>query len=268
MIVILVVVFLLLLYVLSTIGRVGHSELQEFRKYVFAHRGVHDRFVPENSMEAFKRAKEAGYGIELDVHLLADGNLAVIHDSLLNRTTGMDGYVEDLTTDQLNKYQLGETNETIPELQKVLDFLAGETPLIVELKCFHDNYELLCNAACKMLDDYNGFYCMESFDPRCVYWLKKNRPDILRGQLTENYYKSKQSVLPWLLKFVLKNQMLNFLTRPDFVAYRYRDRKTISNYLCRKLWGIQGVTWTIQNHLEFDMAVKEGWVPIFEGFLP
>ena len=108
---------------------------------------------------------------------------------------------------------------------------------------------------------------MESFDPRCVLWLKKHRPEIIRGQLAENYYKSKNIRLQWYFKFLLTNQMLNFVTRPDFIAYRFADRKdTLSNYLCRAQ--MECVTWTITSQEEFDTAVKEGWLPIFEGFRP
>ena len=62
--------------------------------------------------------------------------------------------------------------------------------------------------------------------------------------------------------------MLNFLTLPDFVAYKYKDRKTISNTLCRRLWGIQGVSWTLKSQKEYDTALTEGWIPIFEDFCP
>lgn len=268
MTVILIVIVLLTLYLFSTIGRTGHKGLQELRGWSYAHRGLHGRGVPENSMEAFRRAKEAGYGVELDVHLLADGNLAVIHDARLKRTTGAEGLIEDLTTQQLKNYRLEDTEETIPEFREVLELFAGQAPLIVELKCERNNYAALCETACRILDSYDGIYCMESFDPRCVYWLRKNRPDIIRGQLTENYFAAPNSKLPWYLKFVLRNQMLNFLTLPDFVAYKYKDRKTISNTLCRRLWGIQGVSWTLKSQKEYDTARTEGWIPIFEDFCP
>jgi len=130
------------------------------------------------------------------------------------------------------------------------------------------NVTQLCETACKMLDNYSGIYCVESFDPRCIYWLRKNRPDIIRGQLTENYFASATSKLPWVLKLILRHQVLNFLTQPDFIAYRYSDRKTISNTICRKLWGAQGVSWTLITKEEYDTAVSENWIPIFENFLP
>lgn len=264
----LIIVIFLLIYALSTICRTGHQGLPKLRGWAYAHRGLHGDGVPENSMEAFRRAKSAGYGVELDVHLLADGNLAVIHDAKLERTTGKDGVVEDLITEQLQDCYLEGTGETIPQFREVLELFAGKIPIIVELKCERSNYAELCAAACDMLDDYDGAFCMESFDPRCIYWLRKHRPDIIRGQLTENYFSSPDSRLPWYLKFVLANQMLNFLTLPDFVAYRYKDRKTISNSLCRKIWGVQGVSWTLKDRNEYDTACSEGWLPIFEGFEP
>ena len=267
-VIIIIIILLLTLYVLSVMGRTGHQGLSALRGWAYAHRGLHGNGVPENSMEAFRRAKAAGYGVELDVHLLADGNLAVIHDSMLARTTGAQGCIEDLTTRQLKDYHLEGTQETIPQLGEVLKLFAGDAPLVVELKAVKDNVDALCEAACRMLDGYHGAYCVESFDPRCVYWLRKNRPDIIRGQLTENYFATKGSKLPWILKFALKNQMLNFITMPDFVAYRYKDRKTLSNFICRKFWNVQGVTWTVKNREEFDTAVSEGWIPIFEDFCP
>ena len=143
--------------------------------------------IVDNDEDGWPTALQHGYGIELDIHLLKDGNLAVIHDSLLNRTTGLPGRIEDLTTEQLKDYRLEGTDETIPEFMDVLTLYNGKAPLIVELKVSGNNYAKLTETACRMLDSYKGVYCLESFDPRCLLWLKKNRPDIIRGQLTENY---------------------------------------------------------------------------------
>ena len=269
MIILLPILVLGCLYVFSTRCRSNHPYIQNLRGWAYAHRGLHGADgVPENSMKAFKMAKEAGYGIELDVHLLADGNLAVIHDASLKRTTGADIYIEDLTTEQLDDYFLEGTNEKIPIFQRVLDLFSGEAPLIIELKAERNNCAKLCKTVCDTMDSYTGPYCIESFDPRCILWLKRNRPDIIRGQLAENYFASAKSKLPWVLKLVLSFQMENFLTVPDFVSYRFRDRRNLSNFLCRNLWKTQGVTWTIKSKEDFDTAVKENWLPIFEGFRP
>ena len=258
---------LLLLYALSTMCRKGHAGLKALQGWGYAHRGLHDADLPENSMGAFRAALENGYGIELDVHLLKDGGLAVIHDASLKRTANADVQIEDLTTEDLCKYSLGNTAETIPTLQQVLDLFAGKAPLIIELKTQQGNHALLAETVCRTLESYKGPYCIESFDPRCIAWLKKNRPHIIRGQLSENFV-PKKGKLPFILRFVLTHQMENFLLLPDFIAYKFADRKTLGNTLARKLWGAQGVTWTIKNQQDYDTALAEGWLPIFEGFRP
>lgn len=265
--VIIAIILLALLYVLMLRGRTGHKGLPALRGWYYAHRGLHSEGVPENSMAAFRAAKNAGYGVELDVHLMKDGTLAVIHDHSLMRTAGADVQIEDLTCADLDNYYLEGTQERIPLFSEVLELYAGEAPLIVELKPTTKNHAALCKAACDMLAGYKGAYCVESFDPRCVAWLRKNRKEIIRGQLTENFFRS-SSKLPAVMKFLMKYNFFNAATHPDFIAYRFADRKNISNFLCRKLWGLQGVTWTIRTKEDFDTAVAEGWIPIFENFKP
>ena len=262
-----ILLLLAALYCLAVQGRTGHPALNTIRGWSYAHRGLHGEGIPENSMAAFLAAKKAGYGVELDVHMLADGNLAVIHDSQLRRTTGRPGRVEDLTTAQLEEYFLENTDETIPEFRQVLELFDGKVPLVVELKPVGGNHEALTEAVCGMMESYRGIYCMESFDPRCLIWLKKHRPDIIRGQLSENYFASKNVKLPFLLKWLLSENLGNLITKPDFVAYRYRDRfSTLSNLICLK--HLPCVSWTVKTQEEFDIAVKEGWTPIFENFRP
>lgn len=263
-----VIAILFALYTLSVRGRTGHEGLAKLRGWSYAHRGLHSSGIPENSMAAFRAALEGGYGIELDIHLMADGNLAVIHDASLKRTAGADVRIENLSTNDLPQYRLEDTCEQIPTFSQVLELYAGKAPLIVELKPEKGNYAALAQAACDALENYSGAYCIESFDPRCIFWLKKNRPQVIRGQLSENYVRNKRSPLPFGLKFALTHQLENFLTQPDFVAYEFHDRKTLGNFLVRKLWGVQGVTWTINTQADYDQAVKEGWLPIFEGFNP
>lgn len=263
----LILFFLGILYVCSVGGRKGHPGLKALLGWSYAHRGMHSEGIPENSMAAFRAALEHGYGIEFDLHLLKDGNLAVIHDSLLKRTTGCDGRIEDLTTEDLKHYHLEGTAETIPTFRELLDLYNGKAPLIVELKPVNGNHAALSEAACKMLEHYDGVYCMESFDPRCVYWLKKNRPQIIRGQLAENFFRS-TSNLSAPLKFIMTHSLSHFLTRPDFTAYKFADRKNLSTVLCRNLHGIQGVSWTLRTTADYDTAVREGWIPIFENFIP
>lgn len=268
MVILIVIGVLFLLYVFSLMGRRGRPEMQELKQWYYAHRGLHRQGVPENSMAAFREALDAGYGIELDVHLLKDGSLAVIHDSDLKRVTGQEGFVEDLTAEDLSRYHLLGTEETIPEFRQVLELYQGKAPLIIELKSWKGNHAALAQRVCREMEGYEGLYCMESFDPWCVAWLRRHRPDIIRGQLSENFLRSDSGSNPWILRFIVTFCLENFLTRPDFLAYNFRDRKNPSVFLCRKLWGMAGVSWTIRSQEDFDKAVGEGWIPIFEGFLP
>lgn len=269
MIPVLIAIFLLaVLYVLSLRGRTRHPLLRRLRKWKYAHRGLHGNGIPENSMAAFRLALENGYGMELDVHLLADGNLAVIHDASLKRTAGVDIRIEDLTTEQLPEYRLEGTYQTIPTFQQVLDLVDGKVPLIVELKPENGNHAELTKTACDMLSAYGGLYCIESFDPRCIRWLKKNHPEIVRGQLAHNSLREDKGKVPFILRFLMTNLLSNFWNVPDFVAYRYCDRNRLSVRIARKFWKIQGVSWTLKTQEEFDTAVQENWIPIFEGFKP
>jgi len=263
-----ILIILALLFILSMGGRTGQNGLEALRGWRYAHRGLHGNGIPENSMAAFRKALEGGYGIELDAHLLKDGNMAVVHDSSLLRTTGKDVLIEDLTAEDLKDYPLEGTSETIPLLTQVLELYAGKAPIILELKSAKGNHAALTQTACELMENYDGVYCVESFDPRCVAWARKNKPHILRGQLSENYFRSTKSKLPIYLKLVLSNHLLNFLTQPDFIACRYSDRNLWTTRLCRKLWGLESVTWTVQSQEELDAAEKEGWISIFEGFTP
>lgn len=263
-----VIVILFALYLLALTCRRNGAGWEALEGWSYAHRGLHGEGAPENSMAAFRKALDAGYGIELDLHLLADGNLAVIHDSLLNRTTGQAGRVEDLKTEDLKKYTLEGTEETIPEFSQVLDLFGGKAPMIIELKAEGGNHAALAETACKMLEGYQGPYCIESFDPRCLMWLRKNKPQILRGQLAENFFRGKNDLSDGL-RLVLTNLLMNFLTCPDFIAYHFGHRKTtLSVDFCKKLWGCKMVAWTLRSREDYDQAKEEGWIPIFEGFRP
>lgn len=263
-----ILLILYALYLLALMCRRNAAGWDKLEGWNYAHRGLHGEGVPENSMAAFRKALDSGYGIELDLHLLADGNLAVIHDSLLNRTTGQAGRVEDLKTEDLKNYPLEGTDETIPEFSQVLDLFQGKAPLIVELKPESGNQAALAETACKMLEGYQGPYCIESFDPRCLMWLRKNKPQIIRGQLAENFFRGKNDLSDGL-RLVLTNLLMNFLTRPDFIAYNFAHRKTsLSVWLCEKLWGSKMVAWTLRAKEDYDQAKQEGWIPIFEKFQP
>ncbi len=270
LIVFLILVLLAGLWLLSFRGKRSDADFHGLAKYHYAHRGLHnsDAGVPENSLLAFRKAVEQGYGAELDVHLSKDGRLVVIHDESLLRTAGVKRKVCECTTKELRSYFLEETGEPIPFLEEVLPLFAGKTPLVIELKPHAKNHAALAEATCKLLDQYPDLeYCIESFDPRAIFWLKKHRPEIIRGQLSSNFMKDR-SGLSAPLAFLLTNLMCNFLTVPHFVAYRFSDRRNLCLRLCRKLWGVQEFSWTVTSPRRAKKLRREGCILIFEDFNP
>ncbi|MFR0902878.1 MAG: glycerophosphodiester phosphodiesterase family protein, partial [Anaerovoracaceae bacterium] len=190
--------------------------LQELLKHRYAHRGFHRKpAVPENSMDAFKRAVLNGFGIELDIHLTKDGKLAVIHDASLKRTCGADLNIEEITLKRQKYFSRKARSHS--DFDHVLKLIDGYVPLVVELKVEGGNEAELCERALRSLDRYDGLYCVESFDPRAIMWLRRNRPDIVRGQLAGALKKDGFSISS-AADFMLRNLWVNFLGKPDFVA--------------------------------------------------
>lgn len=258
---------LLGLWCLALRGYRDRGLWKHMRTCRYAHRGLHNEERPENSVAAFRAAAEAGFGAELDVHLTRDGRLAVIHDSLLRRVCGREGRVEDLTAAELKSCRLCGTAETIPLLEEVLPLFVGKGPLIVELKPVNGNHARLARETCALLDRFPVDFCMESFDPRALLWLRRRRPDILRGQLVQDFFREPGGVAP-PLRFVLTNLLGNFLTRPDFIACKFRDRNRLAFRLCRRVWHVPEFSWTIRSPGDLKTAESRGASCIFENFLP
>ena len=249
-------------------GRVGHPKLELLRSYRYAHRGFHDKpQVPENSLAAFRRAIERGFGAEFDVHITKDGQLVVFHDSTLIRCTGAEGVLEDCTLEELRKLRLEGTDEQIPTFDEVLELFEATTlPLIIELKTYQGNHLPLVQKVVERLDSYKGDYCIESFDPRAIQDLRKLRPDTVRGQLASDF-RAEPEEAPKGTAGLLTDLKLNVLSRPDFVAYNfiYKDNPAFKDAVKR---GIQGVAWTIRTPEDLKEAESLGYIPIFEKFDP
>ena len=251
-------------------GRRSQPGWEKLLDWRYAHRGLYDNDagIPENSLAAFRRAAEAGFGAELDVHLTADGQLAVIHDSDLQRVCGRAGKVEELTCAELSRLRLLGTEEGIPLLPDVLPLFAGVAPLIVELKPIRGNEPELAGKVCALLDTFpNLDYCLESFDPFAILWLRKNRPELIRGQLSQNFLRD-QDRPKFLVSFLLSTLFSNAWTRPDFIAWRWQDRKSPFRTLCCRGYRIQSVYWTLTGPEQLLSAEREGALGIFEGFRP
>ena len=141
------------------------------RRLPVAHRGLHGQF-PENSIPAFRAAAEAGYAIETDVRLSADGVPVLIHDADTLRMTGTAGKVSDLTLKQLQALRLGGSAEHIPTLAELVPLLAASgTPLLLELKDVALRREL-AEKSLALLEGSGIEFAVQSFDPRILLWVK------------------------------------------------------------------------------------------------
>jgi glycerophosphoryl diester phosphodiesterase len=261
---------LLALWALALMPRVlKKPDLSPFRGRCYAHRGCYrkDQSIPENSLPAFSRAVENGFGIELDVHLTKDGRLAVLHDESLKRMCGADLRVSELNGGELARYRLAGTEFCVPLFSEVLKLVGGRVPMVIEAKPYRGNAAALCRRLCEELKGYRGVFCVESFDPRVLLWFRRNRPRTVRGQLA-----MKPAGYAGSLKgpaaFLAGNLLFNFFARPDFVAYRFEDRDGLSFRLCKKLYGIQEFSWTVRTPAEAAEVTRSGGLIIFEYFDP
>lgn len=257
------------LYLLAVMPRVvNRPDTVFFKKKYFAHRGLHDGNTgeaPENSMEAFRRAVEAGYGMELDVHVTKDGVPVIFHDFNLERICGVDGIIEDYTYAQLQEFTLCGSKERIPKLEELLHLVQGRAPLIIEIKD-----EKAKAPSCAVIDDllraYQGDYCIESFNPAVLWWFRLHHNSVVRGQLASNFlidggYRS-------MIYFFMTHLMLNFFTKPDFVAYNHKFKEEPGRRICRRLYKNPAVAWTVRSSQELNEMKDDFDVFIFESFTP
>lgn len=148
----------------------------------FAHRGLWSPDgPPENSLAAFEAAAEAGYGMELDVRLSADGEVMVFHDAALDRLTGASGQVCERTAVELQTLELAGGTEVIPTLAETLAQVGGRTPILVELKTTVGDEGPLERRVCDLLVAYAGPTAVLSFNPVALAVVADAAPSILRG---------------------------------------------------------------------------------------
>lgn len=239
---------------------------EKMGKTFFAHRGLHHNggTAPENTLAAFQRAVKAGYGIELDVQLTKDGQVVVTHDFHLKRNCGVKGNVDQYTYEELQNFPVFFSKERIPLLQDVLKIVDGKVPLIVELK--YKKGSSICQKTDEILREYKGEYCIESFHPQVLMWYRKNRPDVCRGQLSMNYQRDEGLYAPQY--YVMRNLFINFLTKPDFIAYDCRSKGAVSLWICRNLFRCQAYAWTVKSPRQLEAVHRYFDGFIFEGFRP
>lgn len=260
-----IVLILTMIYLFLVFPRfLGKPDYSVLKGVHYAHRGLHDNKTdaPENSLRAFEKAAKAGYGIEFDVQLSKDRIPVVFHDASLKRMCGVEGNVWDYTLKELKSLKLADSQETIPTFQEALDTVSGKVPLIIEYKLDVPSTQV-CEISNKILLNYSGIYCIESFHPYAVAWYRQHRPEIIRGQLSRNFRKDKKNREHHLLWF-LSNLLTNVYTRPDFIAYYYKDASMFSLRVCHFL-GALTAAYTIKNRADYEKAKRAFDLFIFDS---
>ena len=261
---ILLVIFLALAFM--THPSLHYARCQRWRNERFAHRGLHDikRGLVENTLPAFAAARDAGFGMELDICFSKDMELVVFHDSDLLRLAGDARRVRQLTLEELKAIPLsGIDSARIPTLREVLDLVDGKTPLLIELKSGPDNARL-CQALMDMLADYRGEYIVESFNPLIVAWFRFHAPQVVRGQLV-GPLRIYRPTVNGIAAFFMAGLMANFVSRPDFVAYDANALRFFSPHLQRFLFRTPMAAWTVRDPALAALIQKRGEISIFEG---
>ena len=214
----------------------------------FVHRGLHGAGVPENSLAAFEAALEIGTGIECDLRLTADDHVVVFHDADATRLCANPVRIGGSTWEDVAGLRID--GHPIPQLQDLLDVVAGRVPILLEIKVERD-LRRWGRALTRELGGYVGALGIMSFHPRLPRLLKANLPHLRRGLVIRDS-------LPWA-----KRLMAIWLADPEFVA--------VDKIALRKSWvrrarkRIPVYSWTIRTPEQRAQAEVQADALIWEG---
>lgn len=243
----------------------GGRRAKKWRATLFAHRGLHGNGLSENTLPAFERACERGFGIELDVRLSKDGEVVVFHDDDFKRLLGDGRRVDEMDMDALRRIKLPD-GSGVPTFRETLELVDGRVPLLIELKNGSRNREL-CEKTVALLRSYRGAYIVESFSPPILFWFRRHVGDVVRGQLVTEKKEYLVQFSPFVA-FLLSNLLLNFLARPDFVAYKTPVKDFYAPRIQRKLFHTPMAAWTVRTPEKLSEVLARNEMAIFERFLP
>ena len=235
-----------------------------------AHRGLHDASagVVENTATAFSAAIAAGYGIETDLQISADGEAMVHHDDALGRLTEGSGRLAGMTAAEIKRVRFKSSADRILTLGELCELVGGRAILVLELKSHFDSDRRLVQRSADVLMNYRGPVAVMSFDPSMIEVVRWIAPHLTRGIVAERYYAHHE----WDRFPRAEKRNMAFLlhanrTRPHFVAYAVRDLPAVAPLIARAVFGRPLLTWTVRSD---DDRRRARWADqiIFEGIRP
>lgn len=237
----------------------------------FAHRGLHDRAagVVENSRAAIMAAVDAGYGVEIDIQMSADGEAMVFHDYAMERLTGLDGFARTRTSQELSLVRLSDSDEYIPTLTEVLALVDGRAPLLIEIKDQHlalgpvDGR--IEKRVAELLAGYSGLTALMSFNPHSVARCQEHAPDIPRGRVTCDFGVEDWAHVPAKVRAELATLTDLETLSASFISHQH-DMLGDDAVTAIKAAGLPVTCWTIRSPAEEAMARQIADNITFEGY--
>ncbi|MBB6465108.1 glycerophosphodiester phosphodiesterase [Aminobacter carboxidus] len=224
-----------------------------------AHRGLHDlnKTCWENTLSAFERAAQRGYAIECDVHLTANGDVAVFHDDVLNRLTGTDGFIWQRTTRELAALRVGGTADHVPTLAEMLKLVDGRVPLVIELKGIPGHDGELVERVAAALRNYKGKVAIMSFDHWLIRDFSRHAPGIPAG------------LTAWGdLDHELEAHFSMLAHGISFVSYSVTHLPNRFVSFVRDKLAMPVITWTVRDQEAVRTTFAQADQMTFEGFDP
>lgn len=237
-----------------------------------AHRAFHDKTAgrPENSLAAVRAAVDAGYGIEIDVLPSADNVPMVFHDYQLARLTGAAGTLGSKTAAELGAIRLVDGPEGIPTLAEVLQIVAGQVPLLIEVKDTDipvgPRVGALAQAVADCLAGYGGPVAVMSFNPHSVAALARFAPDVPRGLVVGGPGDSTYTGLPPDRVMALADMVDFDEVGASFISHDWEllDRPAVLRLKAR---GVPILCWNIKSPAQDATARQIADNVTFEGYV-
>lgn len=230
-----------------------------------AHRGLWGPRAPENSLAAFDAAAAAGYGMELDVQLTADGVPVVFHDDRLERLTAAHGRVAERTAAQLAEVRLAGSKETIPSLAETLECVGRRSLVVIELKVLGGEEGALERKVAEVLESYTGPVAILSFNPKAVGWFAEARPDLPRGLNSTSYHDATSWALSAIQRRGLAELEHMHLAQPHFLSLDL-DMLHSPGVAALRARGMPVVGWTIRSPDQWARVSSLCDNLMFEGY--
>ncbi len=246
----------------------------DFLRLPIAHRALHDLAAgrPENSLSAIRAAIAAGYAIEIDLQPSADGVAMVFHDYQLDRLTGARGPVSLKSAAELGAIALagGTHGDVIPTLGEVLEVVAGQVPLLIEIKdqdgALGPDVGGLSRACAEALAGYAGPVAVMSFNPYAVADFAAHAPGIPVG-LTTGRFLSENWPVPEARLEELREIPDFAALGASFISHR-ADALGADRVAELKAGGAAILCWTIRSPEAEAKAREVADNVTFEGYLP